>query len=77
MLSFETGKEKRRGSRWSRRKVARCKFGVEIRFGWSSGYFRIGAIDCLIMTQRGQSVAVLKSLSDDMHVETRISHTKL
>ena len=30
-------------------------------------------IDCLIMTQRGNPVAVLKSLSDDMHVETRIS----
>jgi len=30
-------------------------------------------IDCLILTQRGNPVAVLKSLSDDMHVETRIS----
>jgi CRISPR-associated protein Cas1 len=30
-------------------------------------------IDCLITTQRGNPVALLKSLSDDMHVETRIS----
>jgi CRISPR-associated protein Cas1 len=30
-------------------------------------------IDCLVMTQRGNPVAVLKSLSDDMHVETRIA----
>jgi CRISPR-associated protein Cas1 len=30
-------------------------------------------IDCLVLTQRGNPVAVLKSLSDDMHVETRIS----
>ena len=30
-------------------------------------------IDCLVMTQRGNPVAMLKSLSDDMHVETRIS----
>jgi CRISP-associated protein Cas1 len=30
------------------------------------------AIDCVIMTQRGNPVAVLKSLSDDMHVETRM-----
>jgi CRISPR-associated protein Cas1 len=30
-------------------------------------------IDCLITTQRGNPVAVLKSLSDDMHVETRVS----
>jgi CRISPR-associated protein Cas1 len=30
-------------------------------------------IDCLIMTQKGNPVAVLKSLSDDMHVETRVS----
>ena len=30
-------------------------------------------IDCLITTQRGNPVAVLKSLSDDMHVETRMS----
>jgi CRISPR-associated protein Cas1 len=30
-------------------------------------------IDCLMLTQRGNPVAVLKSLSDDMHVETRIS----
>jgi CRISP-associated protein Cas1 len=29
-------------------------------------------IDCLVMTQRGNPVAVLKSLSDDMHVETRL-----
>jgi CRISPR-associated endonuclease Cas1 len=30
-------------------------------------------IDCLVMTQRGNPVAVLKSLNDDMHVATRIS----
>lgn len=30
-------------------------------------------IDCLVMTQRGNPVAVLKSIKDDMHVETRIS----
>ena len=30
-------------------------------------------IDCLITTQRGNPVAVLKSLSDDKHVETRVS----
>jgi CRISPR-associated endonuclease Cas1 len=30
-------------------------------------------IDCLIMTQRGNPVAIVKSLSDDMHVATRIA----
>lgn len=29
-------------------------------------------IDCVIMTQRGNPVAVVKSLEDDSHVETRI-----
>jgi CRISPR/Cas system-associated endonuclease Cas1 len=30
-------------------------------------------IDCILMTQRGNPIAVLKSLSDDMHVSTRIA----
>lgn len=30
-------------------------------------------IDCLILTQRGNPVAFLKSLSDDMHVATRVA----
>lgn len=30
-------------------------------------------IDCLVLTQRGNPVAVLKSLSDNTHVETRVS----
>ena len=30
-------------------------------------------IDCLVMTQRGHPVAVLKSLASDFHVETRIA----
>jgi CRISPR-associated protein Cas1 len=30
-------------------------------------------IDCLILTQRGNPVAVVKSLNDDMHVATRIA----
>lgn len=30
-------------------------------------------IDCILLTQRGNPVAVLKSLSDDMHVSTRIA----
>ena len=34
-------------------------------------------IDLLIMTQRGNPVAYLKSLDDDSHVATRIAHTKL
>lgn len=30
-------------------------------------------IDCLVLTQRGNPVAILKSLSDDMHVSTRVA----
>lgn len=30
-------------------------------------------VDCLILTQRGNPVGILKSLSDDSHVKTRIS----
>jgi CRISPR/Cas system-associated endonuclease Cas1 len=31
-------------------------------------------IDLLILTQKGNPVAVLRSLDDDSHVKTRISH---
>jgi CRISPR/Cas system-associated endonuclease Cas1 len=30
-------------------------------------------IDCLILTQKGKPVAMLKGLQDDSHVETRVS----
>ena len=30
-------------------------------------------IDCMVMTGRGKPVALLRSLDDDMHVETRVS----
>ena len=30
-------------------------------------------IDCMVMTGRGKPIALLRSLSDDMHVETRVS----
>jgi len=52
--------------------------GVQIKSGnfVSSGALAKAAfwkIDVLFLTQRGNPIAVLKSLTDDSHVETRIS----